>query len=118
MKVLVANRGEIACRILRTLEEMGIPSVAVFTEADQGDRHVDLGDEAVALGAADQYLSIPAILEAARKSGATAVHPGYGFLSQNVSFVRECSAAGLTFIGPGVEAMQALGDKRGSRALA
>lgn len=118
MKVLVANRGEIACRILRTLKEMSIPSVAVFTDPDRDAPHVHLADEAAALGAPDQYLSPDALTAAARKRGATAIHPGYGFLSQSPSFARACEAAGLTFIGPTPETMEALADKRGSRSLA
>jgi geranyl-CoA carboxylase alpha subunit len=118
MKVLVANRGEIACRILRTLKEMAVPSVAVFTEPDENAPHVHLADEALALGKPDRYLSAEALVDAARKSGATAVHPGYGFLSQCAAFVRACEAAGLTFIGPGAESMEMLGDKRASRAAA
>jgi methylglutaconyl-CoA hydratase len=118
MKVLVANRGEIACRILRTLKEMAIPSVALFTDPDRDAPHVHLADEAVPLGAADRYLSIEAVITAARRSGATALHPGYGFLSQSAAFVRACEAAGLTFIGPGAESMERLGDKRASRAAA
>jgi acetyl/propionyl-CoA carboxylase alpha subunit len=118
MKVLVANRGEIACRILRTLDEMGIPSVAVFTEPDRDAPHVHLADEAVPLGAPERYLSPEALIGAATKSGATALHPGYGFLSQSAAFARSCAAAGVTFIGPSAEAMEALGDKRASRAAA
>jgi acetyl/propionyl-CoA carboxylase alpha subunit len=118
MKVLVANRGEIACRILRTLREMAIPSVAVFTEPDENAPHVPLADEALPLGKAERYLSPEALIDAARKSGATAVHPGYGFLSQSAAFVRACEAAGLVFIGPGADAMEMLGDKRASRAAA
>jgi geranyl-CoA carboxylase alpha subunit len=118
MKVLVANRGEIACRILRTLDEMGIPSVAVFTEPDRDAPHVHLAGEAVPLGAPDRYLSAEALIGAATKSGATALHPGYGFLSQSAAFARSCGAAGVTFIGPSPEAMEALGDKRASRAAA
>ncbi len=118
MKVLVANRGEIACRIFRTLKEMGIPSVAVYTDTDRDAMHVTLADEAVALGPSDRYLSAEALIAAARKSGATAVHPGYGFLSQSAPFVRSCEAAALTFIGPSGESMEALGDKRSSRSAA
>jgi acetyl/propionyl-CoA carboxylase alpha subunit len=118
MKVLVANRGEIACRILRTLKEMAIPSVAVFTDPDADAPHVHLADEALGLGSAERYLSSEALLAAARKSGATALHPGYGFLSQSAAFVRACEAAGLIFIGPGAESMEMLGDKRASRAAA
>jgi len=118
MKVLVANRGEIACRIFRTLKEMGLPSVAVYTDPDREAPHVMLADEAVALGSSDRYLSADALIAAARKCGARAVHPGYGFLSQSASFVRACEAAGLTFIGPSAESMEVLGDKRASRATA
>jgi acetyl/propionyl-CoA carboxylase alpha subunit len=118
MKVLVANRGEIACRILRTLKEMRIPSVAVHTEVDRKAAHVALADEAVALGAPGRYLEIAAILEAARATGATAIHPGYGFLSQNPEFARRCASSGLVFIGPTPEAIVALGDKRGARRTA
>src|SRR5262245_47930566 len=118
MKVLVANRGEIACRILRTLDEMEIPSVAVFTEPDQDAPHVHLADESVPIGGADRYLSTEALIAAARKTGSTALHPGYGFLSQTAAFARACGAAGVTFIGPSPEAMEALGDKRASRSAA
>jgi len=118
MKVLVANRGEIACRILRTLREMAIPGVAVYTEPDREAPHVDLADEAVGLGAADRYLSMESVIAAARKVGATAVHPGYGFLSQSPAFARACESAGLAFIGPSAESMELLGDKRASRATA
>jgi acetyl-CoA/propionyl-CoA carboxylase biotin carboxyl carrier protein len=118
MKVLVANRGEIACRIFRTLQEMGLPSVAVYTDPDREASHLRMADEAVALGAPDRYLSAEALIAAARKTGARAVHPGYGFLSQSASFVRACEAAGLTFIGPSAESMEVLGDKRASRATA
>jgi acetyl/propionyl-CoA carboxylase alpha subunit len=118
MKVLVANRGEIACRVLRTLREMDVPSVAVFTTVDRGAPHVDLATEAVELGPPDRYLDAAALIQAARKSGATAVHPGYGFLSQSAPFSRACQEAGLVFIGPGPESMGVLGDKRGSRRTA
>jgi len=118
MKVLVANRGEIACRILRTLKEMSIPSVAVHTDADADAPHAHAADESAILGAPDRYLSEEALIGAARKHGATAIHPGYGFLSQSASFARNCEAAGLIFIGPTAESMVALGDKRGSRATA
>jgi acetyl/propionyl-CoA carboxylase alpha subunit len=118
MKVLVANRGEIASRILRTLREMSVPGVAVYTDPDREAPHLDLADEAVGLGAADQYLSTEALLRAAKKTGATAVHPGYGFLSQSAAFVRACESAGLAFIGPSAESMELLGDKRASRATA
>src|SRR6185295_7049334 len=118
MKVLVANRGEIACRILRTLDEMDLRSVAVFTDPDRDAPHVDLADEAVPLGAPERYLSPEALIGAAKKSGATALHPGYGFLSQSAAFARACASAGVTFLGPSPESMEALGDKRASRAAA
>ncbi len=118
VKVLVANRGEIAVRILRTLREMAIPSVAVNTEVDAQALHVQLADEAVGLGEPNGYLQFDRILSACKETGATAVHPGYGFLSQNAGFVRACAEAGVRFIGPGPEAMELLGDKSSSRALA
>ena len=118
MKVLVANRGEIACRILRTLKELSVPSVAVATDPDRDAPHLDLADEVAWLGPAPRYLSVDALLGAAQKTGATAVHPGYGFLSQSAAFVRACEAAGLAFIGPSAETMERLGDKRASRETA
>jgi len=118
MKILVANRGEIACRIFHTLRRLGIPSVAVHSDVDSDSTHLWLADETVNLGAIDSYLKPDLILEAARKTGATAIHPGYGFLSQNAGFARACASAGVVFIGPSPEAMVALGDKRGSRKTA
>ena len=112
--VLVANRGEIACRIIRTLRSLGIRSVAVYSDADTGARHVSLADVAVRIGtasAADSYLNIPRIIQAALDTGASAVHPGYGFLAENADFARACATAGLVFIGPGVEALAVMGDK-------
>ncbi|GAB3274594.1 acetyl/propionyl/methylcrotonyl-CoA carboxylase subunit alpha [Sinomonas notoginsengisoli] len=113
-KVLVANRGEIACRVIRTLRRLGIASVAVYSDADAGARHVREADEAVRIGpalAAQSYLSIPAIVEACCATGAEAVHPGYGFLSENQAFGRALAAAGIVFVGPGVEALTVMGDK-------
>ncbi|MFE4228422.1 acetyl/propionyl/methylcrotonyl-CoA carboxylase subunit alpha [Arthrobacter sp. NPDC056886] len=112
--VLVANRGEIACRVIRTLRALGIRSVAVYSDADAGARHVREADVAVRIGpaaAAESYLKIEAILQACRDTGAEAVHPGYGFLSENVDFARALQGAGITFIGPGVESLNVMGDK-------
>ncbi len=112
--VLVANRGEIACRVISTLRRLGIRSIAVYSDADREARHAALADEAVRLGpapAAESYLSVERILAAARSSGADAIHPGYGFLSENVAFARACTDAGIVFIGPGVRALEVMGDK-------
>ncbi|TAM67692.1 MAG: ATP-grasp domain-containing protein [Microbacteriaceae bacterium] len=112
--VLVANRGEIACRIIRTLRRMGIRSVAVYSEADRNALHVTMADTAVLIGPAEprlSYLNIDAIIAAARSTGAGAVHPGYGFLSENADFARACKTAGLVFIGPGENALETMGDK-------
>jgi len=112
--VLVANRGEIACRVIRTLRALGIRSVAVYSDADAGARHVREADTALRIGpaaATESYLSIDAILEACRQSGAEAVHPGYGFLSENADFARALEKAGIAFIGPGVDALNVMGDK-------
>jgi acetyl-CoA carboxylase biotin carboxylase subunit len=118
MKLLVANRGEIAVRIFRACREMGLRTVAVFSDADRRAPHVAMADEAVRLGPAparESYLSVPAILEAARKTGARLVHPGYGFLAENAGFARACEGAGLTFVGPSAEAIEAMGSKTESR---
>ena len=111
-KILIANRGEIACRVMRTAHDLGYRTVAVHSEADRDARHVQLADEAVCIGPApvgQSYLCIEAILDAARRTGADAVHPGYGFLSENAAFARACEAAGITFIGPTVEAIHLMG---------
>ena len=120
-KVLVANRGEIACRILRTLKKMQIASVAVYSDADTYSAHVIQADEAVRLGpgpAAQSYLMQDAILAAARSTGAQAIHPGYGFLSENADFADACAAAGIEFIGPTADQMRNFGLKHLARELA
>jgi geranyl-CoA carboxylase alpha subunit len=118
--VLVANRGEIACRVIAGARAKGYRTVAVFSEADAGARHVRFADHAVPIGPAPvarSYLSIPAIVEAARKAGAEAVHPGYGFLAENAEFAEACAAAGLVFIGPPPEAIRAMGNKGAAKRL-
>ncbi|MCC6349212.1 MAG: ATP-grasp domain-containing protein [Candidatus Eisenbacteria bacterium] len=120
-KVLIANRGEIACRIASTLQEMGIRSVAIFSAADRGALHTRVCDEAFLVGPAEaraSYLNVEAILEAARASGAQAIHPGFGFLAENAAFAAAVEAAGLVFIGPTAEQIRAMGDKRAARAIA
>ncbi len=120
-KVLVANRGEVAVRIFRALRELGVPSVAVYTDNDRGAPYLRRADEAVWLGPprlVDGYLDAEAILRAARETGADALHPGYGFLSERADFARACAKAKVTFIGPTPEAMEKLGDKVSARALA
>ena len=113
-KILIANRGEIACRVMRTAHRLGYRTVAVFSDADAGAPHVALADEAVCIGAAPaaaSYLNVEALLDAARRTGADAVHPGYGFLSERADFAEACAAAGLVFIGPPAAAIRAMGDK-------
>jgi len=113
-KILIANRGEIACRVIRTAHRLGYRTVAVFSDADAGALHVQQADEAVRIGpapAADSYLNIAALLHAARQTGADAVHPGYGFLSERADFAQACADAGLVFIGPPPSAIRAMGDK-------
>ena len=120
-KILIANRGEIACRIMRTARRMGIATVAVYSDADAGTPHVMMADEAVHIGgsaSADSYLRGERIIEAAQQTGAEAIHPGFGFLSENAGFVAAVEAAGLVFVGPGTEAIAVMGDKIESKTLA
>src|ERR687888_286439 len=120
-RILIANRGEIACRVIKTARRMGIETVAVYSEADRDALHVEMADEAVLIGppaAAESYLVIDKIVEACRKTGAQAVHPGYGFLSEREAFPRALKAAGVVFIGPNPGAIAAMGDKIESKKAA
>ena len=120
-KVLIANRGAIACRVIRTLRKMGVASVAVYSEADCQSLHVDQADEAVCIGpppSAQSYLSIPALLKAAKETGAEAIHPGYGFLSENATFAEACAEHGIVFIGPTPQHMRDFGLKHTAREIA
>src|SRR5574343_916239 len=113
-KILIANRGEIALRIMRSAREMGISTVAVYSEADRLSPHVQYADEAVFIGPApsnQSYLVMEKIIEACKTTGADAIHPGYGFLSENATFARKVREAGLTLIGPSPEAMEIMGNK-------
>ncbi|HEX4888798.1 MAG TPA: biotin carboxylase N-terminal domain-containing protein, partial [Alphaproteobacteria bacterium] len=118
--LLIANRGEIACRVIRTARAMGIRTVAVYSDADAGAMHVAMADEAVLIGpspAAESYLNIAAILAAAKRTGASAIHPGYGFLSENPLFAEACADAGIIFVGPPASAMRAMGAKDAAKRL-
>ena len=118
-KILIANRGEIAVRVIRSCRELGIPTVAVYSDADRAALHVRMADEAFRVGpppSRESYLSFERILDAAKAAGADAIHPGYGFLSENAAFVRACEAAGVAFIGPPAAAMDAMGEKTRARA--
>ena len=119
-KILIANRGEIACRVMRTANRLGIATVAVYSDADRDALHVRVADEAVHIGAApaaESYLQVDKIIAAAKETGADAIHPGYGFLSENPTLVRACEKAGIIFIGPSAEAMEAMGLKDAAKAL-
>ncbi len=118
--LLIANRGEIACRVARTARRMGIETIAVYSEADAAAMHVAAADRAIAIGPAaarESYLNIPRIIDAAKRAGAEAIHPGYGFLSENPEFVEACDAAGIVFVGPPASAMRAMGSKGAAKAL-
>src|SRR3954466_12819832 len=120
-KILIANRGEIACRVIKTARRMGIKTVAVYSEADANALHVEMADEKVAIGpapSAQSYLVIDKIVEACKRTGAQAVHPGYGFLSEKAAFCEALKANGIAFIGPDVPAIAAMGDKIESKKLA
>lgn len=119
-KILIANRGEIACRVAATARRMGIQSVAVYSDADAHARHVAFCDEAIAIGpaaASESYLNIDRVIAAAKQSGAEAIHPGYGFLSENEAFAAACEQAGLIFIGPPAAAIRAMGSKSAAKSL-
>ena len=118
--LLIANRGEIACRVARTARRMGIETISVYSEADAASMHVAATDRAIAIGPAaarESYLNIPRIIDAAKRAGADAIHPGYGFLSENPEFVEACDAAGIIFVGPPASAMRAMGSKGAAKAL-
>src|SRR6266403_546097 len=120
-KILIANRGEIACRVIRACREMRIATVAVYSDADADALHVRMADEAYNIGpapSAESYLRGEKIIEVAKQSGAEAIHPGYGFLSENAEFVRAVTKAGIVFIGPPAEAMEGLGGKISARKIA
>ncbi|MEI2417677.1 biotin carboxylase N-terminal domain-containing protein [Orrella sp. JC864] len=120
-KLLIANRGEIACRIIQSCRRLGIATVAVYSDADRSAQHVQWADEAVAVGPAparESYLDAPAILEAARRCGATAVHPGYGFLAENAAFAQAVVSAGMAWVGPSAQCIRDMGDKERARAIA
>src|SRR2546426_12165868 len=120
-KVLIANRGEIAVRIIRACRELGLTSVAVYSDVDRNALHVRMADEAYHIGpsqASKSYLHIPTIIDVAKRSGAQAIHPGYGFLSENAMFVEACIAAGVIFVGPLATVQRAVGEKTAARSTA
>ena len=119
-KILIANRGEIACRVIATAKKMGIATVAVYSDADKDARFVQMADEAVRLGpppSRESYLLGDKIIEAAKQTGAQAIHPGYGFLSENEAFAKACEDNGIAFIGPKAHSIAAMGDKIASKKL-
>jgi acetyl/propionyl-CoA carboxylase alpha subunit len=120
-RLLIANRGEIACRIIKTARRMGLHTIAVYSDADEGALHVQMADEAVHIGpapAVDSYLRTDRILEAARKTGAQAIHPGYGFLSEQPDLVAGCAKNGLIWVGPHLEAITSMGSKIEAKQIA
>ncbi|NBT32056.1 MAG: acetyl/propionyl-CoA carboxylase subunit alpha, partial [Rhodobacteraceae bacterium] len=120
-KILIANRGEIACRVIKTARKMGIKTVAIYSDADRNALHVSMADEAVHIGpppANQSYIVIDKVMEAIKKTGAEAVHPGYGFLSENPKFAEALEKAGVEFVGPPVKAIEAMGDKITSKKIA
>ncbi|MDR9395298.1 MAG: biotin carboxylase N-terminal domain-containing protein, partial [Roseovarius sp.] len=120
-KILIANRGEIACRVIKTARRMGISTVAIYSDADRNALHVQMADEAVHIGpppANESYIVIDKVMDAIRQTGAEAVHPGYGFLSENPKFAEALEAAGVAFIGPPKGAIEAMGDKITSKKIA
>ena len=119
-KILIANRGEIACRVMRTANRLGAATVAVYAEADANALHVAMSDEAVLIGPSpvqESYLVIEKIIAAAQRTGAEAIHPGYGFLAENAAFAEACAAAGIVFVGPPPAAIRAMGEKAAAKAL-
>ena len=119
-KILIANRGEIACRVIKTAKRLGIKTVAVYSDADRNARHVAMADEAVHIGpsaARESYLVGDRIIDAARRTGAPAIHPGYGFLSENAGFADACAAAGFVFIGPPAASIRAMGSKSEAKKI-
>jgi len=119
-KILIANRGEIACRVIKTARRLGIKTVAVYSDADRNARHVAMADEAVHIGpsaARESYLVADRIIDAAKRTGAQAVHPGYGFLSENAGFADACAQAGIVFIGPPADSIRAMGSKSEAKKI-
>ncbi|NNC54863.1 MAG: 3-methylcrotonyl-CoA carboxylase, partial [Pseudomonadales bacterium] len=119
-KILIANRGEIACRVIKTARKMGVRTVAVYSDADRDSLHVAMADEAMHIGAPsprESYLCMDKVIDAAKKTGAEAIHPGYGFLSENAAFCRMCAQENIVFIGPPVAAIEAMGSKSAAKTI-